>query len=421
MVIDLLIHSANQVLTLGGRAPKRGAAQGDLGLVLNGAVAVSGDKIVAVGDTLDLMALAGSQTRLINARGKIVLPGFVDAHTHVVFAGDRANEFEMRLQGATYREIQQAGGGIMSTVHATRAASLDDIVAQSQERLARMLANGTTTAEAKTGYGLDTETELKLLKAISILDSTQPMDLIPTFLGAHVVPPEYKGREDNFVDLVVGEMLPAIRNAHLPFRNPRLYCDSFCDDGAFSLTQTERILSRAKELGFGLRVHADEFVDLGATRLAAQLGAASADHLMVTRREDMKVMSQAHVTAVLLPGTTFGLGMTDFADGHAFIAENVPVALGSDLNPGTCWCESMPLVMAMACRYERLTPAQAIVAATVNAAACIGMDDKVGSLEPGKLADLMIADVPDYRHLAYRFGANPVEIVIKRGQVVPNP
>ncbi len=426
MSIDLIIHSANQVLTLAGTAPKRGTAQGDLAILRDGAVAISGEKIVAVGDTLDLLALADASTRKIDARGKIVLPGFVDAHTHVVFAGDRANEFEMRLQGATYLDIQKAGGGIMSTVRATRAASLQDLVAQARARLDAMLAHGTTTAEVKTGYGLDPANELKMLDAIAALDAEHPIDLVPTFLGAHAVPEEYKGREDEYVELVAEEMLPKIRdwrleiaksNLQSPISN--LYCDVFCDDGAFTLEQTRKIQTRAKELGFGLRVHADEFANLGAATLAAELGAASADHLIVTRREEMRAMAKANVVAVLLPGTTFGLGKTNFADGRAFVTENVPVALGSDINPGTCWCESMPFILALACRYEKLTPAQAIVAATINAAASLGVADRVGSLAPGKLADvLLIADVPDYRHLAYRFGANLVETVIKRGRVV---
>jgi imidazolonepropionase len=424
MSIDLIIHSANQVLTLAGTAPKRGTAQGDLAILRDGAVAISGEKIVAVGDTLDLLALADASTRKIDARGKIVLPGFVDAHTHVVFAGDRANEFEMRLQGATYLDIQKAGGGIMSTVRATRAASLQDLVAQARARLDAMLAHGTTTAEVKTGYGLDPANELKMLDAIAALDAEHPIDLVPTFLGAHAVPEEYKGREDEYVELVAEEMLPKIRdwrleiaksNLQSPISN--LYCDVFCDDGAFTLEQTRKIQTRAKELGFGLRVHADEFANLGAATLAAELGAASADHLIVTRREEMRAMAKANIVAVLLPGTTFGLGKTNFADGRAFVTENVPVALGSDINPGTCWCESMPFILALACRYEKLTPAQAIVAATINAAASLGVADRVGSLAPGKLADVLIADVPDYRHLAYRFGANLVETVIKRGRV----
>jgi len=425
MPIDLLIHSANQILTLAGDVPKRGATQGDLAIVRDGALAISGETIVAVGDSLDLLPLADARTRTIDARGKIVLPGFVDAHTHAVFAGDRANEFEQRLQGASYLEIQKAGGGIMSTVRATRAAPLEDLVTQSRARLDAMLAHGTTTAEVKTGYGLDTVAELKMLDAIAALDATHAIDLVPTFLGAHVVPEEFRGRADEYVNRVVEEMLPAIdarrrtKDERLSFvlRSP-LFCDVFCDEGAFTLEQTRRILTRARELGFGLRVHADEFANLGAASLAAELGAASADHLMVTRRDEMRAMARANVVAVLLPGTTFGLGKTNFADGRAFVEENVPVALASDLNPGTAWCESMPFIIALACRYEKLTPAEAIVAATLNAAYSLGLAERVGSLVPGNLADVLIADVPDYRHLAYRFGANPIETVIKRGKVI---
>ena len=429
---EIIIHSANQVLTLAGNAPKRGTAQSALAILRDGAVAISGEKILAVGSTLDILGLADTRTQKIDARGKIVLPGFVDAHTHVVFAGDRANEFEMRLQGATYLEIQKAGGGIMSTVRATRAASPDELVAQSRLRLDAMLAHGTTTAEVKTGYGLDVENEIKMLRAIAALDAQHSLDLVPTFLGAHVVPEEYKGREDEYVELLVREMLPRVKSWKLEVESSKSkdatsnfqlftsnsFCDVFCDEGAFTLEQTRKILTRAKELGFGLRVHADEFANLGAARLAAELGAASADHLMVTRREEMQAMAKANVAAVLLPGTTFGLGKTNFADGRAFVEEGVAVALGSDINPGTCWCESMPFIIALACRYEKLTPAEAIVAATINAAASLGIANKVGSLEPGKLADVLIADVPDYRHLAYRFGANPIETVIKRGRMV---
>jgi imidazolonepropionase len=293
-----------------------------------------------------------------------------------------------------------------------------------------MLAHGTTTAEVKTGYGLDTTTELKMLDAITALNAQHPIDLVPTFLGAHVVPTEYKGREEEYVKLVVEEMLPKVASRQSPVasqqkessqlasRNSHLFCDAFCDDGAFTLTQTRRILTRAKELGFRLRVHADEFANLGAATLAAELGAASADHLVVTRREEMRALARAGVIAVLLPGTTFGLGLSQFADGRAFVEENVAVALGSDINPGTCWCESMPFILALACRYGKLTPAEAIVAATINSAASLGIADQVGSLEVGKIGDVLIADVPDYRHLAYRFGSNPIEMVIKRGKIV---
>ncbi len=416
MPIDLIIHSANQVITLSGGAPKRGAEQGNLGILREGAIAIDGDEIVAVGDTLDILSLADVHTRKLDARGKVVLPGFVDAHTHVVFAGDRADEFEMRLKGATYLDIQQAGGGIMSTVRATRVASLDDLVAQTRPRLDAMLAHGTTTAECKTGYGLDLASEQKMLNAIRQLDANHAIDLVPTFLGAHVVPAEFRDRADEYVRLVTQEMLPAIKAQTATAR--AIFCDVFCDDGAFTLNQTRQILTRAKELGFRLRVHADEFAHLGAARLAANLGAASADHLMATPRADMREMARANTVAVLLPGTTFGLGKSNFADGRAFIEENVPVALGSDLNPGTCWCESMPFIIAVACRYEKLTPAEAIAAATINAAASLGIADSIGSLEAGKHADILVANVPDYSHLAYRFGANPIETVIKRGRII---
>ncbi len=427
---DLLIHSAAQLLTLRGDAPKRGAAQSDLAIIADGALAITGERISALGATRDILPLADSHTKRIDATGKIVLPGFVDPHTHTLFSGDRANEFEMRLQGTTYLDIQKAGGGIMSTVRATRAASQAELIAQTRARLDAMLAYGTTTAEVKTGYGLDTQTELKMLDAIAALNAEHAMDLIPTFLGAHVVPEEYKGREKEYVELVVEEMLPAVSKwrmadsrwreslSSLATRHSSLFCDVFCDDGAFTLPQTRRILTRAKELGFGLRVHADEFANLGAASLAAELGAASADHLMVTRRDEMRAMANAGVVAVLLPGTPFGLGLNNFADGRAFIQENVPIALGSDINPGTAWCESMPFILALACRYEKLTPAEAIVAATINSAASLGIADQVGSLEIGKIADVLIADVPDYRHLAYRFGANPVETVLKRGRII---
>lgn len=432
-MIDLIIHSAAQLLTIAGTAPKRGVTQGELGIIEDGAIALRGEEIAAVGTTRDILELASSETRRIDAKGQVVLPGFVDAHTHVVFAGDRAAEFEMRLRGASYLDIMKTGGGIMNTVRATRAASLPQIVAETRVRLDRMLAHGTTTVEAKTGYGLDIQTELKQLCAINELDATHPCDLIPTFIGAHAIPEEFKGRGDEYVQLVVNEMMPAVMQTvdggrRTNANNSRasvncqpssvLFCDVFCDDGAFTLEQSRRILARGKELGFALKVHADEFANLGGARLAAELGATSADHLMVTRREEMKQMADANVIAVLLPGTTFGLGKHDFANGRAFVEENVAIALGSDMNPGTSWCESMPMVMGIAARYEKLTTAETIVAATLNAAYACGVGEIVGSLQAGKLADILIADVPDYRYLAYGYGTNPIKTVIKRGQVV---
>lgn len=420
--MDCIIHSASQLVTVAGDAPKRGDAQGDLQIIENGAVAIRGEEIAAVGTTDEIRALATGETRVIDAGGCVVLPGFVDAHTHVVFAGDRASEFEMRLRGATYLELLKAGGGIMNTVRATRAAPLEQIVRESRRRLDGMLAHGTTTVEAKTGYGLDTSTELKLLRAIEQLDAAHSPDLVPTFIGAHAVPVEYKDRADEFVELVTEEMLPAAAHSAIRIPHSAFFCDVFCDDGAFTARQSRKILERARELGFALKIHADEFANLGGAGLAAELGAVSADHLMVTRRDEMKRMADANVIAVLLPATTFGLGKTDFANGRAFIEENVPVALGSDINPGTSWCESMPVVMAIATRYEKLTTAEAIVAATLNAAYASGAGERVGSLQPGKLADVLITNVPDYRYLAYRYGTNPIRTVVKRGHVlIQNP
>jgi len=430
-MIDLIIHSAAQLLTIAADAPKRGDAQSDLGMIENGALAIRDGEIIAVGASDEIRAMATRETRMLDARGCVVLPGFVDAHTHVAFAGDRANEFEMRLRGASYLDLLKAGGGIMNTVRATRAASLEQIIAETRVRLDRMLAYGTTTVEAKTGYGLDTPTELKLLEAIYELDATHPIDLVPTFIGAHAIPEEYKGRADEFVEVVVEEMLPAVRGSQIAYRKSQsqnsdtryairhpLFCDVFCDEGAFDLAQTRKILERARAMNMPLKLHADEFANLGGAALAAELGAVSADHLMVTRRDEMKRMAEANVIAVLLPGTTFGLGKNDFANGRAFIEENVAVALGSDLNPGTSWCEAMPMVLAVATRYEKLMTAEAIVAATLNAAYASGVGERVGSLQIGKLADVLIAAVPDYRYLAYRYGTNPIRTVIKRGQLV---
>lgn len=429
-MIDLIIHSAAQLITVAGDSPRRGVRQGELGIIEDGAIAIRGEKIAAVGKSSDLLSLADDRTALIDARGKIVLPGFVDAHTHVIYAGDRANEFEMRLRGASYLEIMEAGGGIMSTVRKTRAAPMEQITAESRARLDRMFAHGTTTLEAKSGYGLDSANELKLLSAIQALDAAHPVDLVPTFIGAHAVPEEYRDRADEYVDRVVDEMLPAVSSIE-PRRTTNdqgrssdsdrafvRFCDVFCDRGAFTLEQSRRILTRARELGLALKIHADEFDNLGGAGLAAELGATSADHLMVTRRDEMRQMAEARVIAVLLPGTTFGLGKHDFADGRAFVEENVPVALGSDLNPGTSWCESMPMIIAIATRYEKLTTAEAIVAATLNAAYACGVGERCGSLQAGKNADVVIANLPDYRYLAYQYGTNPVQTVVKRGAVI---
>jgi len=416
---SMLIHSASQLLTLSG-GPQRGSGLGTLNLIEDGAVLIQGEKITAVGRTPELLAAHPNEPRL-DASGCAVLPGFVDPHTHVVWAGDRAAEFEMKMAGAKYLDILAAGGGILSTVRKTREASVEQLMAETRPRLQRMFAHGTTTAEAKTGYGLDTESELKLLQAILALDAEGPLELVPTFLGAHAVAPEYKDNPQGYTDLLCKEMLPAVQawwqaqpalaGRSLPF------VDVFCENKAFDLAQSRQILERAKELGFPLKIHADEFDNLGGASLAVELGAASADHLVKTCAADIAALGKSETVAVSLPCTPFGLAETEYSPAKEILTADGMLALATDCNPGTAWNESMQFVIALACRALKLTPAQAIAAATINAAHAIRRADRLGSLSPGKQADLLILSVPNYRMLGYRFGTNLVRQVVKRGKV----
>lgn len=421
MNIDLLIHSAAQVVSCahpGG--PKRGAAMAEVGLISDGAVAVSDGEIVAVGPSDELRA-GYTARRAINATGKVICPGFVDPHTHAVYAGDRVPEFEMRLKGASYMEIMAAGGGIVSTMRATRGASVGQLVAESGPRLDTMLALGTTTVEIKTGYGLDTESELRMLYAIAALDAAHPVDLIPTFLGAHAVPPEYKTDPDGYIELVVTEMLPQaaewFKNSKFKIENSKLFCDVFCEANVFDRAQAQRVLAAGLALGMPSKIHADEFVNLGGVTLAVDLGAVSADHLDVTPLREVAALAASGTVGVVLPAVNFNLGSHHYADARAMIDADAALALATDINPGSAPCPSMPLVMAMACRYQRLLPAEALNASTLNAAYAVGLGHRLGSLEPGKQADLLIVNAPDYRHLAYQFGLNLVEGVVKRGMM----
>jgi imidazolonepropionase len=419
--VDLLLHSAGQLCIVPGFAgPQRGEQLGTLAIVNDGAVAVQNGRILATGPTNELRRQYEA-TLTVDARGRCVVPGFVDPHTHIPWYGDRANEFEQRLAGATYLELMAAGGGIMSTVRQVREATVAELVAANLPRLQQMLRQGTTTVEAKTGYGLTTADELKQLDAMMILAAEQPVEITPTFLPAHAIPLAYNGRTDDYVDLVIQEMLPAAA-AWARQRNIHLYGDVFCEEGAFDLAQSRRILLAAQELGFGLKIHADEFVGLGGTALAVELGAVSADHLVQTPAADIAALGQSTTVAVALPGTPFGLTRWDapqaYTPARAILAAGGALALATDCNPGTSWCESMPLVMALACRMMGLTQAQALAAATLNAAYAIGRGDEVGSLEAGKQADMLILATDDYRQLGYRFGSNLVQTVIKRGQIV---
>ena len=413
----MLIHSAAQLLIL-TPGPQRGQELGDLGLIPDGALLIQNGKISCVGTSHELRGAYPGEPEL-DASGCVVMPGFIDPHTHLIWAGDRAAEFEMRLQGKTYLEILAAGGGILSTVKATRAATVKNLVSETRPRMQKMLAHGTTTAEAKTGYGLETEAELRMLEALLILSSDGLPDLAITFLGAHAISPEYRGRPDEYTDEICQNMLPAVLTwwwdqapgITLPF------VDVFCETGAFTLEQSRRILQRARDLGFPLKIHADEFDNLGGTNLAVELGATSADHLVKTSLDEIRALGGSNTVAVALPCTPFGLAETHYTPANAILEAGGILALASDLNPGTAWCESMQFVIALACRYLGLTPAQAIAASTINAATAIGRHGEIGSLTPGKQADVIILSVPDYRHLGYRFGTNLVTRVIKKGEL----
>jgi imidazolonepropionase len=413
----MLIHSASQLLTIAG-GPQRGHHLGELGIIEDGAALIRDERIVAVGNTTDLRAAYPHEPRL-DADGCVVMPGFVDPHTHVIWGGDRAMEFEQRLEGARYLDLLAAGEGINATVRATRKANIEELVAQTRSRLFRMFSHGTTSVEAKTGYGLQTATELRLLKALLALEDESRLDMAITFLGAHAIPTEFQQNPQGYVDLVCDTMLPIVRQwweVHAPGRQLP-FVDVFCETNAFDLAQSRQVLTRAKELGFPIKINADEFDNLGGARLAVELGAASADHLVSTSDEEIVLLGASDTVAISLPCTPFGLAQHEYTPAKKLLDANCILALATDCNPGTSWNESMQFVIALACRAMKLTPAQAIAAATINAAQAIRIADRVGSLEPGKQADLLVLSVPDYRHLGYRFGTNLVKQVIKKGRV----
>jgi imidazolonepropionase len=391
----------------------------EISAIEDGALAVVGEKIVAVGPTRELRTAYTAREEL-DASGCTVCPGFVDPHTHAVYAGDRADEFEKQLQGASYLEILSAGGGILSTVRAVRAAALEQIVAESRPRLDEMLACGSTSIEVKSGYGLDSESELKMLQAFEALDAALPVDLVPTFLGAHAVPPEYRERVDDYVALVADVMTPNVTDwyarSRFAKRDVPLLGDVFCEQNAFNVEQSRRVLQAAITHGMPVKIHADEFLSIGGVSLGLELGALSIDHLDVTPLDDMARIANSETVAVVLPAVSFHLGGERYADARALIDTGAVLALATDNNPGSAPCPSMPLVMAIACRYQGLLPAEALNASTINAAHAVGLGKRIGSLETGKQADVLVLDVPDVRHLAYTFGGNPVRQVIKYGK-----
>jgi imidazolonepropionase len=406
---DLIVGNLAELVTC---EPSLG--EGPLGVIAKGALAAADGRVVWVGPesrvaTEVTLTLGG---RRLDGRGAVAVPGFVDSHTHLVFAGSREREYAMRAAGATYQQIAAAGGGILATVAATRAATVDELVNLALPRLRAALAHGTTTLEVKSGYCLNPAGEVKMLEAIRRLDELQAVDLHANFCGAHEVPPEYKGRTDAYVDVVVKEMLPAVASARLA-----RYVDVFCEEGVFSIEQSRRILEAGARHGLRAKFHADEFVTLGGAELAAEIGALSADHLLKARPEGVARMKEAGVTAALLPGTAFFLGLP-YAPARTFLATGVRLALASDFNPGSSMGLNLQLVMTMAVSQMKLSPEEALLGVTLHAAHAMGLEAEVGALAPGKLCDVALTDGPNWRYLSYFYGVNHVRAVLKRGRLV---
>jgi imidazolonepropionase len=383
----------------------------DLGVVADGALIIRDGRIDWLGPMSALPPLP-PRTEVVDVGGKVVLPGLVDSHTHLLFAGSRAGEFEQRLQGASYQQIAEAGGGILSTVREVRRRSREELKELARPRLQRLLCLGVTTVEVKSGYGLSTADEVKCLEAVADLNSEGPIELVPTFLGAHAVPSEYKDDRAGYVRLLCEDMLPEVKRGKLAE-----FCDVFCETGVFSLEETRRILSSAAALGLGLKVHADELTPLGGAELAASFGAASADHLLCISDGGIDALAKCDTVATLLPGTAFFLGVP-YAPARRIIDRGAAVALATDCNPGTSMTENLPLVGTMACTQMRMLPAEVVTALTLNGAAALRRGDRVGSLAVGKQADLVVCSIADYRELFYHYGANHVWRVYKQGALV---
>ncbi|MDD4657941.1 MAG: imidazolonepropionase [Eubacteriales bacterium] len=408
---DLLIING-RLATLAGYSakPQRGSDFGRLGLVDNGAVAITDNKILAAGPMEQVLSKVELSTaKIIDAGGRLVTPGLIDPHTHVVHCGSREMEYGMRLAGTPYIEILKAGGGILNSVRSLRNATAAEMVAQTKKSLRRMLSFGVTTAEAKSGYGLDTESEVRMLQAVQILNQIQPVDLVPTFMGAHAIPEEYKDDSDEFVRIIIEEMLPRVKDL-------ACFCDVFCEDHVFSIRQTRAILQAAREQGLQLKLHADELAPTGGAQLAAEMGAVSADHLLCTDADGIAALAASDTIAVLLPGTSFNL-MSRYAPAREMLAAGVAIALSTDYNPGSCPTENLQLIMALGCLKLGLSPSQVLAAVTINAAHAVKGADRIGSLEAGKQADLVIFDADNEAYLPYHFGINHTWMVIKSGRV----
>jgi len=413
-VSDWLITGCSQLLTLRGAVPRRGRALGELGIIRDGALLVSDYRVVAVGPRRRIERLPKARrAEKLNLGGRVVLPGFVDSHTHLIHPASRANEYEQRISGATYEEIARSGGGIHSSVERLRRAPASSLKARALKDLREFAAHGTTTIEAKSGYGLDWKNELKILEILHELHQEHPIDLCATFLGAHVVPREFRRRPNAYVDLLVQRWIPTVATAGLAE-----FCDVYCDKGAFTVAQARRILTAGRAGGLVPRIHAEQLAHTGASRLAIEMEAASADHLEKINSGDIRALGLSNVVCTLLPGCCFHLGLSHYAPARRLMDAGAIVGLATDYNPGTSPTLSMPMILSLACTQLRMTPAEAITAATINPAYSLRQHDRVGSLEVGKYADLAAFDVADYREIPYYFGVNLCSLTMKRGEIV---
>jgi len=407
------IRHASELVTCKGPAPKKGKDMADIGLIADGGVLIHDDKIFAVGTTDELDKMVNmDEYEVIDATGKTVMPGFVDSHTHFIFGGYRANEFSWRLKGDTYMSIMERGGGINATVVPTKEATLEELVEIGKERMNRMLEFGVTTVEGKSGYGMDCDTEIKQLRAMKELDKIHPVDIVTTFLGPHSVLPQYKGKEREFIDMLLKDVMPIVKEENLAE-----FADIFCEKNVFEIEDSEYYLTKAKEMGFKLKVHADEIYSLGGSELAARTGAFSADHLLKASDEGIKQMAESGVISTLLPATAFCL-KEPFAPARKMIDSGCAVALASDLNPGSCFTNNIPLLVALGCIYMGMSIEEVITALTINGAAAVDRADTIGSLEPGKKADIIFLKFPSIHFMPYHSTINLVETVIKNGETV---
>ena len=406
---NTIIKNASQLVTCSGFSAKKGNEMSDLHIIENGAVVITDGVISYVGSSDQIPAYDPEKYTVIDASGKAVLPGFVDSHTHFVFGGYREDEFSWRMRGDTYMSIMERGGGIANTMRATRKSSIEELKTAASKRLDKMLSMGVTTVEGKSGYGMDKDTEIKQLKVMQLLNQEHAIDIVPTFLGAHSIPPEYKSRPDEFIDFLIQDVMPSVCADNLAE-----FCDIFCEKNVFTIEQSRKLLSVAREMGLKLKIHADEIVSTGGAELAAELGATSADHLLQATDKGISDLAKNNVVATLLPCTAFSL-KEHYARGRYMIDSGCAVALASDLNPGSSFTSSIPLTFALSCIYMQLSVEEAVTAMTINGAAAVGKADKTGSIDVGKQGDIIILEYPSYKFLPYHIGMNIVETVIKNG------